>query len=92
MSSAVYPGSFDPVTNGHLDVIKRGLRVFDRLTVAVSDGPAKQPTFSKSERVDLLKEVAEDRGVSVLERLELTARSELAVVDEGVGRIPINHI
>ena len=60
MSRAIYPGSFDPVTNGHLDVIRRGLRIFDRLIIAVADNPAKHPAFSKTERVKLLKEVTRD--------------------------------
>jgi pantetheine-phosphate adenylyltransferase len=58
MSIAVYPGSFDPITNGHLDVIRRGAKVFDRLIVAVADNPAKQSLFSKEERVDMIKEVS----------------------------------
>jgi len=57
MSGAIYPGSFDPVTNGHLDVIRRGLRVFDRLIIAVADNPAKQPTFTREERTRLLHDV-----------------------------------
>ncbi len=57
MSVAVYPGSFDPVTNGHLDVMKRGTRVFDRLIVAVADNPAKQALFTKDERVEMIREV-----------------------------------
>lgn len=55
MARAVYPGSFDPVTNGHLDVIRRGAKIFDELVVAVADNPTKQPLFTKIERVNLLK-------------------------------------
>jgi len=57
MSIAVYPGSFDPITNGHLDVIRRGTRLFERLIIGVSDNPAKQPLFTKDERVDLIRRV-----------------------------------
>lgn len=57
MSVAVYPGSFDPITNGHLDIIRRGARIFDRLIVAVADNPAKQALFSKDERVEMIREV-----------------------------------
>jgi pantetheine-phosphate adenylyltransferase len=57
MTIAVYPGSFDPITNGHLDVIRRGARIFDRLVVAVADNPAKQALFTKDERMALIKEV-----------------------------------
>ena len=53
---AVFPGSFDPVTNGHLDVIARGLRLFDRVVVAVLVNDRKQPLFSQAERLDMLHE------------------------------------
>ncbi|MDI6791663.1 MAG: pantetheine-phosphate adenylyltransferase [bacterium] len=54
---AVYPGSFDPVTYGHLDVIERALEIFSPLIVAVVDNPNKQPLFSVSERVAMLEEI-----------------------------------
>jgi pantetheine-phosphate adenylyltransferase len=57
MSIAVYPGSFDPITNGHLDVIRRGTKVFERLIVSVADNPAKQALFTKEERTDMIREV-----------------------------------
>ena len=56
MRIAVYPGSFDPVTNGHIDVIERALKIFDKVIVAVGDNPGKKPLFSSRERVDMLKE------------------------------------
>ena len=56
-SVAIYPGSFDPVTNGHLDLIGRGENMFDRLIVAVLKNVEKEPLFSLSERVDMLREV-----------------------------------
>ncbi|HEX9639033.1 MAG TPA: pantetheine-phosphate adenylyltransferase [Acidobacteriota bacterium] len=55
--TAVYPGSFDPITNGHLDLIDRGRRLFDRVIVAVVRNPSKQPLFSAEERVALIREV-----------------------------------
>jgi pantetheine-phosphate adenylyltransferase len=54
---AVYPGTFDPVTNGHLDVIIRGAALFDRLVVAVTENPSKTPLFTIAERVNMLREV-----------------------------------
>jgi len=57
MSIAVYPGSFDPITNGHVDVIRRGTKVFDRLIVAVADNPAKQALFTKDERTEMIRDV-----------------------------------
>jgi pantetheine-phosphate adenylyltransferase len=56
-SIALYPGSFDPVTNGHLDLIERGEKMFDLLIVAVLRNAEKQPLFSVSERVEMLREV-----------------------------------
>ena len=53
---AVYPGTFDPVTNGHLDLIKRCLEIFDRVIVAVAHSPKKNPLFSVEERVEFIKE------------------------------------
>ena len=54
---AIYPGSFDPVTNGHLDVIKRAARIFNRVIVAVANNTSKKALLSIDERVSLLKEV-----------------------------------
>jgi pantetheine-phosphate adenylyltransferase len=53
---AVYPGSFDPLTNGHLDLIERSLRIFDELIVAVVTNPAKAALFSDEERIDMIRE------------------------------------
>ena len=57
MVSAVYPGSFDPVTKGHLDLVERSLHLFESITVAVSENISKQPVFSLEERLDLLRQV-----------------------------------
>ena len=54
MKTAVYPGSFDPITYGHTDIIERGAKIFDKLIVAVAFNPAKEPLFSVEERVDML--------------------------------------
>ena len=58
MRRAIYPGSFDPVTNGHLDVIERARKLFDEVVVAVANNDEKQPLFSLKERLDLLQETA----------------------------------
>ena len=56
MKTSVYPGSFDPVTNGHIDVIERALKIFDNVIVTVGDNPEKKPLFTIQERIDMLKE------------------------------------
>ncbi len=60
MAHAVYPGSFDPVTNGHIDIIHRAAHIFDTLTVSVLSNKAKSPLFSTDERVNMLKDVCQD--------------------------------
>jgi pantetheine-phosphate adenylyltransferase len=57
---AVYPGSFDPITNGHVDIIKRGLGVFDELIVLIAHNPNKKTLFSVEERVEMIQEVIRD--------------------------------
>ena len=56
MKTAVYPGTFDPVTNGHIDIIERALKLFDKLYVVVGENPQKVATFTAKERVLMLKE------------------------------------
>lgn len=61
MRTAVYPGSFDPVTNGHLDIIQRASRIYDKLIVGVLNNPSKKtPMFSVEERIDLIRSVTAD--------------------------------
>jgi pantetheine-phosphate adenylyltransferase len=63
---AVFPGSFDPITNGHLDVISRGMKLFDELVVAVGRSPVKNQLFTPKERVEMIAELVADMpGVSV---------------------------
>jgi pantetheine-phosphate adenylyltransferase len=71
---AVYPGSFDPITNGHLDIIRRGLRIFDELIVLVAYNPNKQYLFSIEERVEMIKETIEEK-----ERVHVDASCGLLV-------------
>jgi pantetheine-phosphate adenylyltransferase len=62
---AVFPGSFDPITNAHLDVLRRGAALFDRLVVGVLSNPKKAPFFSADERVALIRAEIADLGASV---------------------------
>ena len=63
---AVYPGSFDPVTLGHIDVLERATRMFDRVIIAVLENPAKQSLFTVDERVDLIRQSIDHQpGVTV---------------------------
>ena len=59
---AIYPGSFDPVTNGHLDIVKRGLRLYDRIIVAILQNPGKKAMFTIEERLEMLKEAMSGLG------------------------------
>lgn len=59
-SLAIYPGSFDPVTNGHLSIIRRALHIFDQVIVAVADNPKKKPIFSLEERLEMAREAVGD--------------------------------
>ena len=63
MRTAIYPGSFDPVTLGHWDIIQRAEKLVDRLVVAVLHNPSKSPAFSVEERVTMLRELVGDRPV-----------------------------
>jgi pantetheine-phosphate adenylyltransferase len=73
MMVAVYPGSFDPVTNGHLDIIRRASNVFDKLIVAVLNNASKNPLFTIEERKQLLLEVTKDLpNVEIDSFLDLT--------------------
>ena len=60
MKTAVYPGSFDPVTMGHLDIVERTYQIFDKVIIGVLNNRAKSPLFSVEERVNMLKEVTAD--------------------------------
>jgi len=71
---AIYPGTFDPLTYGHIDLIKRALRIFTKVIVAVSSTPAKMPLFSAEERVKMIKE-----SMLELERVEVEIFTGLVV-------------
>ena len=74
MVTAVYTGSFDPVTNGHLDVIKRGAKLFDKLVIGVLNNSEKTPLFSVEDRVNIILEATSD-----LDNIEVHAFNGLAV-------------
>jgi pantetheine-phosphate adenylyltransferase len=59
---AVYPGTFDPVTNGHVDLVERSLRMFDKVIVAIAANPKKEPLFSLPERIDMFRTAIGRRG------------------------------
>ena len=62
MKIGIYPGTFDPITHGHTDIITRSLRVFDKVVIAVAPNPAKHPLFNLAERLDMVTLVMKDIG------------------------------
>ena len=91
-NTAIYPGSFDPVTYGHLDIIKRALTVFDKVIVAVAHNSEKAPLFSVAERVGLLKKATKGiKGVEVDDFqglvVDYVKRKKLRVVIRGLRMI-----
>lgn len=72
MTSVIYPGTFDPITNGHLDIIERSAVIFPRVVVAVANSPSKKPLFSLEERVELVRQ-----SVAHLSNVEVFGFSDL---------------
>ena len=86
MRTAFYPGTFDPVTNGHLDLIRRALRLFDRVVVGVGTGRDKEPMFTVEERVEFIRgAVADLSGVEVTPFDEKAAWSKSPSTVSGVA-------
>ena len=75
---AIYPGAFDPMTNGHIDIAKRALSLFDQVIIAVATNSKKQSLFSIEERLDLIHRVIKDLGIDK-DRLEVATFSGLTV-------------
>ena len=66
LKTAIYPGSFDPVTNGHIDLIERATQIFDKVIVAVANNTQKKALFSSQERIDMIKQATKDmKGIEV---------------------------
>jgi pantetheine-phosphate adenylyltransferase len=74
MNGAMYPGTFDPITNGHHDLVRRAASIFDHVVVAVASNPGKAPLFTVEERVDLARQVLQD-----VPNVEVTGYSGLTV-------------
>lgn len=79
MNVAVYPGSFDPITNGHLDIIRRAIGVFDRLVVAVLENPRKDPVLSIDERVSVIRRALAEGPAPEAGRVEVRSFDGLTV-------------
>lgn len=67
---AIYPGTFDPITNGHVDIIKRALRLFQNIIIAVSPNPHKTPLFDLEERMDMIREATKNHQRITIESLD----------------------
>ena len=78
--TAVYPGSFDPVTNGHIDIITRGLKLFDHIIVCILNNPSKQALFSVEERMEMLR-----KSLNGVQKIEIATHDGL-LVDYAVKR------
>src|SRR5690554_2164598 len=74
MKTCIYPGSFDPVTNGHIDIINRAAKTFDKVIVGVLNNPNKKPLFTVEERIELLK-----KTVGHIENIEIESFSGLLI-------------
>ncbi len=79
MRRAVYPGSFDPITNGHLDVLRRAVAVFDRVVVAVLENPRKDPLLGTAERVEVIRASLATAGPELSERVDVRTFDGLTV-------------
>ncbi len=92
MKAAIYPGSFDPVTYGHLDIIRRASEIFDELTVSVLNNKTKTPLFSVEERVKMLEEVTRDLPNVTIDSfsgllIDYAARKDIHVAIRGLRAI-----
>lgn len=79
MCRAVYPGSFDPITNGHLDIIRRGCTLFDHITVGVLNNDQKRPLFTVAERIEMIEQVTAPLAEATGTRIEVDSFDGLLV-------------
>jgi pantetheine-phosphate adenylyltransferase len=89
---ALYPGTFDPITNGHVDLVRRACKLFDRVVVAIASNAGKAPLFTQAKRVDLARQVLADLpNVEVMGYSELTVefarRHDLSVIIRGLRAV-----
>ena len=82
---AIYPGTFDPITNGHLDLLVRATKIFDKVIIAVADNPRKNPLFSIDERIEMIEAVSGD-----IDNIQIEAFDDLLV--NYVGRKNANFV
>lgn len=90
--SIIYPGTFDPMTNGHLDLVRRALKMFDRVVIAVAESRQKKPIFSLEERVNLIKRVLKEESRVEVEGfsgllVEYAKKKKISVVLRGLRRV-----
>jgi len=94
MKIAIYPGSFDPITNGHLDILERSLRIFDKVIVVLAVNPHKVTTFSVAERLDMIKGAVAKLGsrveVDITDGLSVTyaKKSGACALVRGLRAVP----
>ncbi|MCM0606443.1 MAG: pantetheine-phosphate adenylyltransferase [Xanthomonadaceae bacterium] len=89
MRSAIYPGSFDPITNGHLDILDRALSLFDEVTIVVAGTGQKSPLFTPDERVELIKQVVKGKARVKVDRwsgliMEYAEQNKISAVVRGL--------
>jgi pantetheine-phosphate adenylyltransferase len=86
---AIYPGSFDPITNGHISIIERALNIFDKLIVTVAVNPSKNPLFTIAERLEMIREATKDYPGVIIDTFEgllvsYVARKKIRVIIRGL--------
>jgi len=92
MNKAVFPGSFDPITNGHIDIIERASKIFDQLIVAVLINPEKKYLFSAEERIDLIKKTTKDfKNIKVVSTADLLVdymkKNDIKIIIKGLRAV-----